>query len=254
MSVLNTIITSIKSNLPPTNSYKNITIPKNSISFKNSILLKNKIALIAELKRKSPSKGILNTEISIENIISIYDEYASAMSILTEPTYFGGKLADLQEAKKLTQKPLLRKDFIIDSVQIKEARYYGASAFLLIVASLSKSQLQEYIGLGKELGMDALVEIQNENELEIALDIPEIEILGINNRNLHTLAIDMNTVSRIYRYIPLAKRTEWTLVAESGYSSKEDLLKLPEHIKAILMGTGFMTSNNPKKILEEMFL
>ena len=255
MSVLNNIVQSVKDNLPSKNILNNVDISLNNKNFKEAIHKKNtSVSLIAEVKRKSPSKGILNLETSLDKIIEIYDNQASAMSILTEPNYFGGSLEYLQLASQLTQKPLLRKDFIIDPIQIKEARYYGASAFLLIVASLSKQQLQDFILIGKEFKMDALVEIQNEHELEIILDIPEVEILGINNRNLHTLDIDMNTTNRIFKEIPKDKQTSLTIVSESGFSSKKDLEQLPNNVDAILMGTGFMQSKNPKKLLEEMFL
>jgi len=216
--------------------------------------LKNKgrLNLIAEIKKKSPSKGSINESISIPGAVELYQPFASAISVLTEPEYFGGSLHDLKEASRLTDIPLLRKDFLTDPMQVLEARAYGASFFLLIQAALSKLQVQEMIAAGKEYNMPALVEVHNEKELELAFE-NNIEILGINNRNLHDLSIDLNTTQRLVQTIPARLQSKIVIVSESGLSTKGDLDKLPALVDAVLIGTSFMSSNNPENLLKEMF-
>lgn len=208
--------------------------------------------LIAELKRKSPSKGSLKEGLPVADAVRMYAPYAAALSILTEPEHFHGSIDDLRAARALTSLPLLRKDFIVDVKQIDEARAAGADSFLLIVASLSDAELSAFIAHGRTLGMEPLVEVLTEGELKRALAC-DIRILGINNRNLHTLEIDMKRAVNLAEKIPDAKRDELVLVAESGYDSRAELLALPAYFDAVLMGTGFMQHADPAAKLREVF-
>ncbi|MFZ5630700.1 MAG: indole-3-glycerol phosphate synthase TrpC [Spirochaetota bacterium] len=226
---------------------------KNTIDFVAALRRRGVMPqLIAELKRRSPSKGSLKEGLPASEAVRIYEPYAAALSILTEPNHFYGSLDDLREARSLTSLPLLRKDFIVDERQIDEARHAGASSFLLIVASLSDEQLVSFIARGRALGMEPLVEVLTEEELNRALAL-DIRILGINNRNLHTLQIDMNRCPGLAAKIPAARREELVLVAESGYSTREELLALPHHFDAVLMGTGFMQAADPAAKIKEVF-
>lgn len=226
---------------------------KNDLDFVAALRRRGKMPqLIAELKRKSPSKGILKAGLPVGEAVKLYEPYAAALSILTEPYHFLGSIDDLKEARSLTALPLLRKDFIIDTRQIDEARAAGATSFLLIVASLTDAELSDFMRHGRHLGMEPLVEVLTEEELERAL-AQDIKILGINNRNLHTLEIDMNRAVAMAEKIPEARRHDLVLVAESGYETREQLLALPQHFDAVLMGTGFMQEKDPAAKLREIF-
>jgi indole-3-glycerol phosphate synthase len=213
---------------------------------------KNRMSLIAEIKRKSPSKGSINPQMTVKKAIELYQPYANAISVLTEKNYFGGSLADLKEASESTSLPLLRKDFLTDPVQIAEARYYGADFYLLIAAALDKNQLAELIHAGAEWNMPALVEVHNEAELETALDL-EVQLLGINNRSLVDLTIDLNVTKNLSGRIPPAIRKEIILISESGIKNKEDLDFARFYTDGVLIGTAFMDSPDPEKLLCEMF-
>jgi indole-3-glycerol phosphate synthase len=212
----------------------------------------HKLSLIAELKRVSPSMGVLNREMTVETAIQMYEPYAGALSILTEKNYFGGSLNDLREASRLTELPLLRKDFITEPIQIAEARLYGADLYLLIVAALDKNQLAELIEAGREFNMPALVEVHDQAELETALDL-NVQILGINNRNLVDLSIDLNTTNRLVKIIPSKMRENLILVSESGLKTPENLQQVENLVDAVLMGTAFMESPEPEKLLKTLF-
>lgn len=209
-------------------------------------------SLIAELKRKSPSKGVIRPGFKVEDAVNLYEPYAAAMSILTEPDFFGGSLNDLEHAASLTSLPLLRKDFITDPVQILEARYYGASFFLLITAVLSDKQMSEMIQTGHEYNMPALVEVHSEEELDRALKA-DAEIIGINNRNLHDLSIDLNITYRITDQLDEKQKEKLVLVSESGFHQKKEIQALPAYIDAVLIGTSFMQAQNPADKLNELF-
>lgn len=210
------------------------------------------LKLIAELKRKSPSKGIINPEMTVEKALNLYAPFASALSILTEKNYFGGSLDDLKEASSLTDLPLLRKDFLTETFEVEEARYYGGDFFLLIVAALEKNQLLELMAAGKEYGMPALVEVHTEAELETALEAGA-EILGINNRNLNDLSINLKTTENLAARIPQAIRQNTVVISESGLKTPGDLKCIENQVDGVLMGTVFMESPNPENLLQSMF-
>lgn len=254
MSVLKKIMSGRAKSIPPQSWFLGKNIVKNTRDFRGAISkrLTNRKALIAELKRKSPSQGILMADFSPEQAVNLYAPYAQAMSVLTEPEYFGGCNEDLAEAYRLTDMPLLRKDFLSDTRQIQEARILGASACLLIVAGLEKNQFTELQWAIRELAMTALVEVHSEKELEFALEA-KADTLGINNRNLNDLTIDLETTPRLLRQIPNDILPNLVLVAESGYTSKQSLQALPENVHAVLIGTAFTGASDPANKIQEMF-
>ena len=211
-------------------------------------LSKNKLNLIAEFKRRSPSqKGISQKNALIgskrfSEIMKVYDEYADAISILTDGKFFGGSLKDMENASKLTSLPILRKDFIIDEYQIYESRFYNADAILLIASQLENEELNRFIKIAGGYGMDCLVEVHTKEELKRALK-SDAEIIGINNRNLETLQVDLGTVLKLAGMVPKGRIT----VAESGVSSKDYLERIKGKVNAVLVGTMLMNSKNLEK-------
>jgi indole-3-glycerol phosphate synthase len=203
--------------------------------------------LIAEFKRKSPSQNSLRSETSPTEIVKLYNNYATAISILTDEKFFGGDLKDLKEASEVSAIPLLRKDFIIDTYQLVEARKSGAAATLLIAAILSQEKLIHLLAEAEKIGLDTLVEIHTEEELERVLQT-EAKIIGINNRNLDTLEIDLQTSLTLAAKIPAEK----IIVAESGINSREDVEKLIGKVDAILVGSSILKSENPETKLREL--
>lgn len=215
---------------------------KNSERDFKGALSKNGLRLIAEFKRASPSKNIVNKNFDIKKILGVYNKYADAISVITDKKYFNGSLTDLEEASRLTKLPLLRKDFIIDEYQIYESRLYNADAILLIVSILKDDEIKKFIEIAKKYKMGCIVEVHTEEELNRALDC-NVDIIGINNRDLNTLEINTNTTLRLADKIPKGK----IIVSESGISSKEYLEKIKNKVNAILVGTTFMNSNNLEK-------
>jgi len=208
--------------------------------------------LIAEIKQKSPSKGTLREPFSPIEIAHIYQQGgAAALSILTEPHFFGGQLSDLMNVRKHVSLPLLQKDFILDEYQIYEARAWGADAILLIAALLTSEQTHDYFEIAQELHLDVLLEVHTEKELEQVIDWAPV--IGINNRDLKTFQTDLETTLRILKEIPQPMRQNKVLISESGISSKEALLRLYEaRIQAVLIGEAFMTSYDMTKKMQEM--
>src|SRR3989344_7924166 len=215
-----------------------LKIQKSTRDFKKS-LSQNKLNLIAEFKRKSPSGNIKGNEFNTERILNIYNKHADAISILTDNKFFSGSLEDMKEVSNSTKLPILRKDFIIDEYQIYEARFYNADAILLIASILSNYELDNFIGIAKNYGMECLVEVNTEEELNKVLKSNAI-IIGINNRNLSTLKVDTETTLRLADKIPESK----IVVSESGISSKDYIKKLSGRVNSILVGTLFMNSAN----------
>ena len=198
--------------------------------------------IIAEHKRKSPSKSIINNSISInEIIIGYHNANVCGISVLTDKEYFGGSLNDLRNARKLTNIPILRKEFIIDEYQIIEAKANGADIILLIAACLSETEIKKLSKLAKSIGLEVLIEIHNEKELEKCL-IHSIDIIGVNNRNLKTFEVDLKTSINLSGLIP----KEFTKISESGISSSIEINKLREYgYKGFLIGETFMKKKNP---------
>src|SRR3989338_9404319 len=211
-------------------------IQKSTRDFRKAIS-KDKLNLIAEFKRSSPSKNISEKQFNMPDIINIYNGHADAISVLTDRRFFNGSLEDMKTASSLTTLPILRKDFIIDEYQIYESRFYDADAILLIASILSKEQIGDFIGIAGSMSMNCLVEVHNGEELNRVMDT-KAEIIGINNRNLDTLEIDLNTTLRLIDKIPKSK----IVVSESGISSKNYIEGLIGKVNAILVGTLFMNS------------
>ncbi len=206
-------------------------------------------AVIAEIKRRSPSRGEIRPGVSSGEMARIYESNgASAISVLTDGPFFGGSLDDLREVRRTVDLPLLRKDFIIDPVQIYEALAHGADAVLLITAALYPHRLSELFGLAMGLGLTVLVEVHNQEELDEALALRPT-LLGINNRNLKTLEVDLNTCLNL----KANAGTEALLVAESGIKGPEDVKRLHHGgLQAFLVGTTIMLAQDPAAALGEL--
>ena len=213
--------------------------PKN---FKDAVKRNSgSIRLIAELKKASPLDGVIRQDFDPITIASIYEKRAvDAISVLTEEDYFQGELEYLLEVKKVTDRPLLRKDFIFDEYQIYESKANRADAILLIASILDKHQAAEYLHLVEELGLSVLFEVHDFKELEMALLI-NAGIIGINNRDLKTSSIDLNTTLELKKEIPLNK----IVVSESGIKTREDVRRLEDAgIDSILVGTVFLQAGD----------
>lgn len=208
------------------------------------------IKLIAEVKKASPSKGVLCPDLDPAALASTYaDNGAAAISVLTEVTHFQGSLKYLAAIREKVNIPLLRKDFIFDEYQVYESAAFGADALLLIASILSPKQLQELLEISHNLGLFCLVEVHNEDELFKAL-LADAKIIGINNRNLNTFKVDTNTTRRLRLLIP----DENIVVSESGIHNKDDMKKMKEcKVDAVLVGEALVTADNiPAKIKELM--
>jgi len=208
-------------------------------------LEKSPSGIIAEFKRKSPSKGWIKEDANIENIIPSYEKNgASALSILTDTPFFGGNIKDIKTARPLTNLPILRKDFIIDEYQLYQARSIGADAVLLIAAALTIDNCNYLAKVAHELELEVLLEIHQEKELEYLNEY--IDMVGVNNRNLGTFHTDIENSFRLASQLP----ENILLVSESGISSPETIIKLREvGFKGFLIGETFMKTENPGEAL-----
>lgn len=218
--------------------------------FKKNISRKGHINLIAEIKKSSPSKGIIRANFDPVKIALTYQAAgASAVSVLTDERFFDGKLEYLKKIKERITIPILRKDFIIDEYQIYESAARGADAILLISHILTREELRRYLDVTKSLGMDALVEVHNEEEVEKALNV-NAPIIGINNRDLTTFNVDVSITQRLMRLLPDTK----IIVSESGITSYEEVMFLKSlGVNAVLIGETFMrTENIGRKVRELM--
>jgi indole-3-glycerol phosphate synthase len=242
-----------KTSLPLSELKARINDLPDTKGFKNAIARGEKkeapIRLIAEIKKASPSKGIIREDLNVQRIAWIYEEGgAAAISVLTEERYFLGSIENLLMTRKVVNIPILRKDFIFDAYQIYEARAFGADAVLLIASILDKMQIDEYYDLISDLGMDALVEIHDKKGLEKALET-RAEIIGINNRDLKTFKIDLNTTYRLMDEIPEGK----VIVSESGINNRYDLIQLQKAgIDAVLIGEALMREKDIGKKIKEL--
>jgi len=221
---------------------------ENSVLFdrKNVSLAKNlrnsNTGIIAEHKRRSPSKSIINNSLNVQDVAKGYENAGvCGMSVLTDAKYFGGSLDDLLLARASCNLPLLRKEFIIDEYQILEAKAYGADVILLIAAILTKKEIKQFSELAKSLQLDVLLEVHNEAELNKSI-MPSIDMLGVNNRNLKTFEVSLDTSKALSEMIP----NEFVKVSESGISSIEAIKELqPYGYQGFLIGENFMKTDNP---------
>ncbi|HEY1951714.1 MAG TPA: indole-3-glycerol phosphate synthase TrpC [Gemmatimonadaceae bacterium] len=207
------------------------------------------VSVIAEVKRSSPSKGSINPGLELSGQVRAYETGgAAAISVLTEPTRFGGSIEDLVEARGLVRVPLLKKDFHVEAVQIIEARGLGASAALVIARAVPPAKLAELMHAAEVVGIELLVEVRDERELNLALSLGA-SMIGINNRNLETLEIDPETSLRV---LPLVPR-EVVAVAESGIKSARDVERVAQAgADAVLVGSELSASRNPENAVRAL--
>ena len=196
--------------------------------------------IIAEYKRRSPSKSIINHDLNVFDVAKGYESAGvCGMSVLTDGKYFGGSLDDLVIARASCQLPLLRKEFIIDSYQIREAKAYGADVILLIAAILSKDDIKKFSELAKQLDLEVLLEVHNEEELDKSI-MPSLDMIGVNNRNLKTFEVSLDTSKQLSALIP----DEFVKISESGISTTESIKTLrPYGFQGFLIGENFMKTN-----------
>ena len=207
------------------------------------------VSLIAEHKRRSPSAGEIRAGATVADIAQAYERGgAAALSVLTEPFHFGGGLDDLRAAKAATLLPVLRKDFIVDPYQLYESAAAGADAILLIVAALDLPELDTLLQGARALDLDALVEVHDERELELALEV-DADVLGINNRDLEDFSVDVERTYELLSDVPAGK----TVVSESGFSTREQLDELERvGVDAVLIGETLMRAEDVEAVVREL--
>lgn len=214
------------------------------VSMKKYIQRNDKTGIIAEFKRKSPSKGIINSNASVESVtIGYMQAGASALSILTDKAFFGGDNEDLTVARKFNFCPILRKDFIIDEYQIIEAKSIGADCILLIAAALEPKRLKELANFAHTLGLEVLMEVHDGEELKKSLN-EHLDLVGVNNRSLKTFEVSLDTSFGLVQRIP----NEFVKISESGISQPETLFELKKSgFDGFLIGENFMKSSRPQQ-------
>lgn len=207
------------------------------------------IHIIAEIKRASPSKGLLNKDLDPAVTARSYEEGgACAISVLTEEDYFLGSLSELSTVRRVSAKPVLRKDFILEPYQVVEARAAGADSFLLIAGLLDEELMESLISTGRDWNMEPLVEVHDLPELENALSAGAC-IIGINNRNLKTFHVDLNTTRNLVKRVP----SECVCVSESGIQTRDDILSLADAgVRGFLIGESLVTAENPAARIREL--
>lgn len=219
-----------------------------TISLKRYITREDKSGIIAEFKRQSPSKGVINAHAKVERTtIGYMQAGAAALSVLTDKEFFGGSNEDLSTARKFNFCPVLRKDFVIDEYQIVEAKSIGADAILLIAAALESKRLKELAAFAKTFGLEVLMEVHNEAELENNLN-EHLDVVGVNNRNLKTFETSIETSKALVDKIP----NEFVKISESGISDPETIIDLKAYgFQGFLIGETFMKSSRPERAAAE---
>jgi indole-3-glycerol phosphate synthase len=217
--------------------------------FASALRREDRIALIAEIKKASPSAGVIRADFDHVDIAQVYDDSAAdAISVLTDEQFFQGHLDFIGDVKRVSEKPVLRKDFLFDEYQVIEARAFGADAILLIVAILEDKQLARLLRLAEGLAMAALVETHDEDEVKRALDAGA-SLIGVNNRDLRDFSVDLNTTLRLRKMIP----PEVALVSESGIHTRDDVRLLEAAgVNAILVGESLMRSEDMRAKIDEL--
>jgi len=254
MNILDQIIASKKREVLLKKSIIPINQLEQSVLFEqktNSLvhhLSNNSSGIIAEHKRRSPSKSIINQSNSVEETVKGYENGgASGISILTDNQYFGGSLDDLILARATTHLPLLRKDFMVDEFQLIEAKSFGADVILLIAAVLSRNEIKQLSELAKSIDLEVLLEIHNQEELDKSI-MPSLDLIGVNNRNLKTFEVNLDYSKQLAEKIP----NDFIKISESGINSPETVSDLKNFgFKGFLMGEYFMKSENPENEMKE---
>lgn len=220
---------------------KSAYFTRKTVSLKDSLLQGKNTGIIAEFKRRSPSKDWINKEAKVQDVVTKYAEYgAAAASILTDTEFFGGSMDDLLKARELVNIPLLRKDFMIDEYQIVEAKANGSDVILLIAAILTPKETKALAKTAQSLGMNVLLEIHDEEEVRTFNEY--VDMVGVNNRNLKTFEVSLDFSYRLAETIP----ADFVKVAESGITQPETILSLKQAgYKGFLIGENFMKTSNP---------
>ncbi|MDN3492591.1 indole-3-glycerol phosphate synthase TrpC [Winogradskyella bathintestinalis] len=241
-----------KSIIPIRQLEQSVLFERSTISLAQNLKMSDS-GIIAEHKRRSPSKSVINQDLNVQDVAAGYESAGvCGMSVLTDGKYFGGALDDLIVARASCKLPLLRKEFIIDTYQILEAKAYGADVILLIAAILSKAEIKQFSEFAKSLNLDVLLEVHNEEELQKSI-MPSLDMLGVNNRNLKTFDVSLETSKQLSQLIP----DDFVKVSESGISSVEAIKELqPFGYKGFLIGENFMKTANPgesaKRFISEL--
>tara|TARA_R110000744_G_scaffold162873_1_gene279493 strand:- start:614 stop:1396 length:783 start_codon:yes stop_codon:yes gene_type:complete len=230
-----------KSIIPVSQLEASVLFHRPTVSLANALRSSNS-GIIAEHKRRSPSKSVINQNNSVADVAVGYEKAgACGMSVLTDGKYFGGSLDDLLLARASVQMPLLRKEFIIDEYQLLEAKAYGADVILLIAAILTRAEIKALSEFAKQLRLDVLLEVHDEDELQKSI-MPSLDMLGVNNRNLKTFEVSLDTSKTLSKLIP----DDFVKVSESGISSIEAIQELkPYGYQGFLIGENFMKTDNP---------
>ncbi len=255
MDILSEIVSNKRKEVAASKEFYPVKLLENSlyfeskpVSLKKYLLREDKSGVIAEIKRQSPSKGQINPHVSVERIsIGYMQAGASGLSVLTDKNYFGGTPEDLKVARSFNFCPILRKDFMLDEYQIIEAKSIGADVILLIAAVLDKSEIEKLGGLAQSLGMEVLLEVHNQEELERSIT-DKVDLIGVNNRNLKTFETNVQTSYDLADQIP----SEFVKVSESGIADPETIKQLKQYgYEGFLIGETFMKSGRPEKAAKE---
>ncbi|GAA4959612.1 indole-3-glycerol phosphate synthase TrpC [Algibacter aquimarinus] len=227
--------------IPVSQLEQSILFERQTVSLSNN-LRNSKSGIIAEHKRRSPSKAVINNTLNVQDVAKGYEDAGvCGMSVLTDGKYFGGSLDDLLTARASCNLPLLRKEFIIDEYQLLEAKAYGADVILLIAAILTRDEIKQFSEFAKSLNLDVLLEVHNEEELHKSV-MPSLNMLGVNNRNLKTFEVSLETSKSLSNLIP----NDFVKVSESGISNIEAIKALqPYGYQGFLIGENFMKTDNP---------
>lgn len=230
-----------KSIIPTSQLEASVLLNRETFSLAQNLKQSNS-GIIAEHKRRSPSKSIINNSLNVQDVASGYENAGvCGMSVLSDGKYFGGSLDDVLVARASCNLPILRKEFIIDEYQILEAKSYGADVILLIAAILSKAEIKQFSEFAKSLHLDVLLEVHNEAELHKSI-MPSLDMLGVNNRNLKTFEVSLETSKQLSTQIP----DDFVKVSESGISSVSAIKELkPFGYEGFLIGENFMKTDNP---------
>lgn len=254
MTILDQIIASKKGEVRLKKSIVSVTQLENADLFTKKTMslcksiVNSSIGIIAEHKRRSPSKAIINNSLSVEEVVKGYESYGAAgISVLTDTHYFGGSLEDLLLSRASVQIPLLRKEFIIDEYQLLEAKAFGADAILLIAAVLSTKEIKQLSEFAQSLDLEVLLEVHNLDDLEKSI-MPSLDLIGVNNRNLKNFEVSLQTSVDLAKHIPI----DFIKISESGITLTEDIKLLRNFgYQGFLIGENFMKTDNPGQCFQQ---
>jgi indole-3-glycerol phosphate synthase len=254
MNILDQIIASKKKEIALKKSIVSVAQLEKSDLFNkktNSLsksIINSPFGIIAEHKRRSPSKATINNSFAVEDVAKGYENAgASGISVLTDMKYFGGSLEDLLLGRASVRIPLLRKEFIVDEYQLLEAKAFGADAILLIAAVLTKEEIKQLSEFAQSLALEVLLEVHNQEELDKS-SMPSLDLIGVNNRNLKTFEVSLQNSIDLINHIP----NDFVKISESGITTTNDIKLLRSHgFQGFLIGESFMKTDNPGKSLEQ---